>query len=231
MTMTADMTISMAMTKEEFVRHIDHSLLKPQLTVTEIRQGCEFAKATNCATVCVNPTSILLAKEILDGSNTKINSVVAFPSGAHLSYIKAKEAAEAYKLGAREIDTVINIGALKSGQYSIVKQDIAEVVQATPAIVKVILETCYLTDEEKVIACKLVEEAGAHYVKTSTGFASGGATLADIRLMRQSVGPHMKVKAAGGIKTLKMSLELLEAGTDRLGLSSTKQILDEFMAK
>ena len=126
---------------------------------------------------------------------------------------------------------VINVGALKSNEYAMVKQDISEVVQATPAIVKVILETCFLTDEEKVTACKLVEEAGAHYVKTSTGFASGGATVADIRLMKQSVSSHMKVKAAGGIRTLKMSLELLEAGCDRLGISATQQVLDEFKEK
>ena len=231
MTTLTDATISPAMTKEEFVRHIDHSLLKPQLTVTEIKQGCEFAKATKCATVCIHPTSILLAKEIVAGSNTKINSVVGFPLGTHSSYIKAHEAAEAYKLGASELDMVINIGALKSKQYAIVKQDISGVVQATPAIVKVILETCYLSDEEKVTACKLVEEAGAHYVKTSTGFASGGVTLADIRLMRQSVSPHVKVKAAGGISTLKISLELLEAGADRLGISRTQSILDEFPAE
>jgi len=183
------------------------------------------------ATVCVNPTSILLAEGILAGGNTKVCSVIGFPSGTHTSYIKAQEAAEAYKLGASELDMVINVGALKSKQYAIVEQDIAEVVQATPAIVKVILETCFLTDEEKVTACKLVEAAGAHYVKTSTGFASGGATLADIRLMKQSVSSHMKVKAAGGIRTLKMSLELLEAGCDRLGISATQQVLDEFKEK
>ncbi len=221
----------MTMTKEEFVRYIDHSLLKPQLTVEEITQGCEFAKAENCATVCVNPTSILLAEGILAGGNTKVCSVIGFPSGTHTSYIKAQEAAEAYKLGATELDMVINVGALKSNEYAMVKQDISEVVQATPAIVKVILETCFLTDEEKVTACKLVEEAGAHYVKTSTGFASGGATVADIRLMKQSVSSHMKVKAAGGIRTLKMSLELLEAGCDRLGISATQQVLDEFKEK
>jgi len=215
-------------TKEQFVRLVDHSLLKPQLTVEEIRQGCEYARETHCATVCINPTSILLAKEILSGSDTAICTVVGFPSGAHTSYAKAKETEEAYRMGATEMDMVIHIGALKSKQYHDVKQDIAEVVKASPGVVKVILEMCYLTDEEKVIGCKLVEEAGAHYVKTSTGFAPAGATLADIQLMRKAVSPGIKVKAAGGIRDLTFALELIRAGADRVGISATRNMLGEF---
>jgi deoxyribose-phosphate aldolase len=217
------MTISI----EEFVRRVDHSLLKPQLSIEEVKQGCEFAKETNCATVCVNPTSITIAKEVLNGTNTGICTVIGFPFGTHTSYIKAKETEEAYKLGAVEMDMVINIGALKSKQYDFVKKDIEAVVKASPAIVKVILEMCYLNQEEKIAACKLCEEAGANYVKTSTGFATSGATLDDIRLMRKSVSSKVKVKAAGGIRTLDFSLQLIEAGADRIGISATRAILKE----
>lgn len=217
----------MTLSKKELAKYIDHSLLKPQLTYEEIINGCQLAKELACATVCVNPASIALSKEILTGSSTKICSVVGFPSGAHTSYMKAKETEEAHKLGATEIDMVIHTGALKSKQYKLVEQDIAAVVQASPAIVKVILEMCYLTEEEKVTGCKLTEAAGAHYVKTSTGFAPGGATLADIQLMKKSVGSYIKIKAAGGIKTLAFALQLIEAGSDRIGVSGTKDMMAE----
>lgn len=217
----------MTISKKELAKYIDHSLLKPHLTTEEIISGCQLAKELACATVCVNPTSITLAKEILAGSSTKICSVIGFPSGAHTSYMKAKETEEAYKLGATEIDMVIHSGALKSKQYNQVERDIAAVVQASPAIVKVILEMCYLTEEEKAIGCKLTEAAGAHYVKTSTGFAPGGATLADIQLMKKNVSNHVKIKAAGGIRTLDFALQLIEAGSDRIGVSSTKDMIAE----
>lgn len=218
----------MNITKEQFVRYIDHSLLKPHLTIEEIIKGCNFAKETNCVSVCVNPTSVKLAKEILNGTNTAVGTVVGFPSGAHTTYVKVKETEEACKLGATEIDMVIDIGALKSKQFEAVKNDIKEVVKVTNGIVKVILEMCYLNEEEKIIGCKLSEEAGAHYVKTSTGFASSGATVDDIKLMRKSVSEQVKVKAAGGIRTLEFALELIECGSYRVGVSATQQMLGKF---
>lgn len=218
----------MTVTKETFARYIDHSLLKPQLSFAEITAGVNYAKEINCKTVCVNPSSVTLAAKILEGTNTGVCSVVGFPLGTHTPYMKAKETEEAYRGGATEIDTVINIGALKSKAYDLVKEDIAAVVNAGTGIVKVILEMYYLTEEEKVIACQLTEEAGAHFVKTSTGFAAGGTTIEDILLMRRSVGKDIKVKAAGGIRDLKFALQLIEAGVDRIGISSTKAIMGEF---
>lgn len=220
----------MAISKKELAAYIDHSLLKPSLTIEDVSAGCQLAKALECATVCVNPSSVALATEILKGSKTAVCSVVGFPSGAHTSAMKARETEEVYKLGATEVDMVINVGALKSQKYDFVEQDIAAVVKASPAIVKVILEMCYLTEEEKVTACKLVEAAGAHFVKTSTGFAPGGATVADIKLMRQTVSPSVKVKAAGGIRTLAATLEFIEAGSDRIGVSSTQDMMLELEA-
>lgn len=214
--------------KEQFVRYIDHSLLKPHLTIGQVKKGCEFALEANCASVCVNTISIPLAKEILNGSNTKVGTVIGFPSGAHTTYTKVKETEEAYKLGAMEVDMVINIGALKSKQYDVVLNDIKEIVKASPAIVKVILEMYYLDEEEKIIGCKIAEDAGAQYVKTSTGFAQGGATVHDIRLMKKAVSECIKVKAAGGIKDLSFAIQLLEAGCDRLGISSTQEMMRAF---
>lgn len=214
-------------TKYDLARTIDHSLLKPNLTFKEIEAGCLYAKENDCVSVCVNANRVKFASDLLAGSKTVVGTVVGFPSGAHTSFIKAKETEEAYGNGAAEIDMVIDIGALKSGDYNLVREDIIQVVKASPAIVKVILETAYLTDEEIIAGSKLCEEAGAHYVKTSTGFAHEGATLKNIKLMRDAVSDKMKIKAAGGISTLKFSLELLEAGCSRLGTSKTKQIFAE----
>ncbi|MFZ7120461.1 MAG: deoxyribose-phosphate aldolase [Eubacteriaceae bacterium] len=216
------------MTKEQLVRFIDHSLLKPNLTYEDIEKGCIYAKETDCISVCVNVNRVKFASEILLGSNTVVGTVVGFPSGAHTSFIKAKETEEAFNNGAVEIDMVIDIGALRSGNYDFVRDDIKHVVKASPAIVKVILETAYLCDEEIIIGSKLCEEAGANYVKTSTGFASEGATLRNINLMKNAVSDNMKIKAAGGITNLEFSLELIKAGCSRLGTSRTKQILSEY---
>jgi deoxyribose-phosphate aldolase len=214
------------MNKLDFAGYVDHSLLKPNLTREQVEKGCAYAKKIQCASVCVNPVSIALSRDVLQESNVVVGTVIGFPSGAHTTYAKAKEAEDAYRLGAVELDMVVNIGALKSGRYAEVKKDIESVVGATPGIVKVILETCFLTDEEKVICCKLAEEAGAHYVKTSTGFAAGGATLEDIKLMRRSVSDKVKVKAAGGIADLGTCLKLIEAGCSRIGISRTEEIME-----
>ncbi|MFZ7131220.1 MAG: deoxyribose-phosphate aldolase [Eubacteriales bacterium] len=214
-------------TRYELARTIDHSLLKPNLTYEDVKLGCEYAKENQCISVCVNANRVKFAVALLKGSETLVGTVVGFPSGAHTTSIKAKETEEAYQDGAQEIDMVMDIGALKSGKYDVVKRDIIEVVKAAPATIKVILETAYLSDEEIIIASKCCEEAGAHYVKTSTGFAHEGATLKNIQLMKNAVSNHMKIKAAGGIFTLEFSLQLLEAGCHRLGTSKTKQIFAE----
>jgi deoxyribose-phosphate aldolase len=213
------------MKRLEFASYVDHSLLKPNLTTGQIVDGCEYAAEIKCASVCVNPTGISVARDVLQGAGVEVGTVIGFPSGAHTTYAKAKEAEDAYRLGAMELDMVINIGALKSGNYAEVKRDIEAVVSAAPCVVKVILEMCYLTGEEKKIGCRLVEEAGAHYVKTSTGFASGGATLDDIHLMRSSVSDTVGVKAAGGIADLEFCLKLIEAGCGRIGISRTREIM------
>ncbi|MDR1471351.1 MAG: deoxyribose-phosphate aldolase [Synergistaceae bacterium] len=213
------------MNRLEFARHVDHSLLKPNLTAEQVVSGCELAMELRCASVCVNPVSVALSRDVLQGSGVAVGTVIGFPSGAHTSYVKAREAEEAYRLGAVELDMVINIGALKSGRHAEVAKDIEVVVNATPGVVKVILETCFLTDEEKVVGSKLAEEAGAHYVKTSTGFAPGGAAIEDILLIKGSVSSGMKIKAAGGIADLDFSLKLIEAGCGRIGISRTADII------
>ncbi|MDR1917046.1 MAG: deoxyribose-phosphate aldolase [Synergistaceae bacterium] len=213
------------MNRLEFAGYVDHSLLKPNLTTEQIVSGCEYAREIQCASVCVNPVSVALSRDVLQGTKVAVGTVIGFPSGAHTTYAKVKEAEDAYRLGAVELDMVINIGALKSGKYAEVRKDVESVVRATPGIVKVILETCFLTDEEKIIGSKIVEEAGAHYVKTSTGFAAGGATLEDIELIRRSVSDRMKIKAAGGIAGLDFSLKLIEAGCSRIGISRTADII------
>jgi deoxyribose-phosphate aldolase len=217
----------MKLTKNEFLRHVDHSLLKPELTKQQVIDGLNFAKENHCVSVCINPCNLDLAYEILHDTDVKIGTVIGFPSGAHSTFSKVAEAKDAYAKGAVELDMVINIGALKNGELDKVRNDIKAVVDATPAIVKVILEDCFLTKEEIVLGSKLVEEAGAAYVKTSTGFAKGGATVEDIRLMRQSVSDKVKVKAAGGIHTYDECIALMEAGADRVGISRTKEILSE----
>lgn len=217
----------MEITKETFVKYVDHSLLKPQLTREEIIEGLQFAKQVGCASVCINPNNLDLAKEVLDGSDVKIGTVIGFPSGAHTTFSKVNETKDAYTNGAVEMDMVIDIGALKNGEYDKVQKDIEAVVNASPAIVKVILENAYLTKEEIKKGSELAEAAGASYVKTSTGFASSGATVEDIRLMRGSVSGKVKIKAAGGLSTLQDCLAVIEAGSDRVGISKTQAILEE----
>lgn len=201
--------------------YIDHTLLKPDATEEQIRRLCNEAKDFHFAAVCVNPTWVKFCAEILKGTDVKICAVVGFPLGANLSEIKAEEARLAVADGASEIDMVMNIGAMKSGKFRQVQGDIRTVRQAAPdAILKVIIETCLLTNDEKWFACQMAERAGADFVKTSTGFSTQGATIPDIMLMRKTVGPKIGVKASGGIKTYEDAKKMIDAGASRIGTSS-----------
>jgi len=211
---------------KDLAAKIDHTLLKPDATKEEIQRVCEEARKYDFATVCVNSAYVGLVAQLLKGSNTKAIAVVGFPLGAAATATKGFEAREAVKQGAQEIDMVINIGALKGKDYALVLDDIKKVVEAAhPYPVKVILETSSLNDEEKVIASALSKAAGAAFVKTSTGFASGGATAEDIALMRRVVGPEMGVKASGGIRTYEDAAKMIEAGASRIGASASVAIV------
>ena len=217
-----------AWTRSRLAACIDHTLLKPTATDDQIRALCAEAAAAGFASACVNPCHVPLAAAGLVGSPVKVCAVVGFPLGANASHIKAAEAALAVEQGAAEVDMVLNVGFLKSGRMADVESDIRAVVAAAAgATVKVILETCFLSDAEKRSACALAVAAGAHFVKTSTGFGSGGATVADVRLLRAAVGPGIGVKASGGIRTLADALAMLDAGASRIGASSGLQILKE----
>ena len=217
---------------KKLAKTIDHSTLGPAMTLDEVKVGCEVALKYDVASVCCKPADVKFVAEILKGSDVLVGTVVGFPHGSSTTASKVFETKEAVASGAVEIDVVINISHLKSGKTKEVQDEIAAVVVAAAGNqVKVILENAYLTDDEKITACKLVEAAGAHYVKTSTGFAPTGATLADVKLMRASCSPKVKVKSAGGVKTLDQLLEFLDAGIDRSGSSSTASILDEFISK
>ncbi len=214
----------------EVSKYIDHTLLKPDATRSEIENLCREARAFNFASVCINPTWVKDCAFFLYGSTVKVCTVVGFPLGATLPDVKAYETRRAIFDGATEIDMVINIGALKSGDDETVKRDICAVVDAAHdacAIVKVILETALLNDQEKVKACLLAKEAGADFVKTSTGFSKGGATVADIELMRRTVGAELGVKAAGGVKDLAAAREMIAAGATRIGASAGVRIVQE----
>lgn len=205
----------------EFNRMIDHTQLKANATRAQIEQLCDEALEHHFASVCVNTCWVPLAAEKLAGSDVKVCCVVGFPLGAMLTAAKAAETRLAVEAGAQEIDMVINVGWLKDGDDDAVKSDIAAVVEAASGnCVKVIIEACLLTDEEKVRACELAVEAGATFVKTSTGFSTGGATVEDVALMRKTVGDRCKVKAAGGIHTAEEAAAMVEAGADRLGCSA-----------
>lgn len=209
-------------------KYIDHTLLKPESTRSDIIRVCEEAKHYNTASVCVNPCWAKLVSEQLKGTDIKTCCVIGFPLGATLPEVKAYETAAAIRDGAQEVDMVINVGALRSAQFETVYEDIKAVVNAAAgkALVKVIIETCLLTDDQKVIACKLAKQAGADYVKTSTGFSTGGAKVEDIRLMRETVGPEMGVKASGGVRTKEDAEAMIAAGATRIGASSSKKIIE-----
>ena len=208
---------------------IDHTILKPEATKSEIEQLCKEAMEYKFAAVCINPYYVSYCKEILKGSNIKVATVIGFPLGANTKELKAFEALDAINNGADEIDMVINIGALKDKDYEFVKNDIKLVVDIAKekAIVKVIIETALLTDEEKVKACELSMEAGADFVKTSTGFSTGGATIEDVKLMKSVVGDNLEVKASGGVRDLATAEKMIEAGASRLGTSSGIKIIKE----
>lgn len=214
-------------TASQIGRMIDHTLLKPESTKEEIEKLCEEANEYQFATVCINPSWVPTATSILKDSKVGITTVIGFPFGATSTFVKAAEARDAIAAGATEVDMVINIGAMKSGDYDTVRRDIEGVVQAVnkQAVVKVIIETGFLTDEEKKKACMLSKMADADFVKTSTGFGPGGATLEDIALMREAVGPEMGVKASGGVRDLDTARKLVAAGATRLGASSGIEIV------
>jgi len=218
---------------EHVAKTIDHSLLRPELTDAELTAGCELAQAYHVASVCIKPSSVPLAARLLQGSDVLVGTVVGFPHGSSTTRVKVYEARQALEGGAAELDMVINIGWLRSGEDQRVEDDIRAVVSeaAGTALVKVILENAYLTDEEKRRGCRIVEAAGADFVKTSTGFAATGATLDDLRLMRASVSPHVQVKAAGGVRTLDALLDVLNTGTTRVGATATATILEDFRAR
>ena len=211
---------------------IDHSLLKPMLTLDDIMAGCKLAADYEVASVCVRPADVSLAAELLEGNAVAVGTVISFPHGHSTTAIKVAEAEKALADGAVELDMVLNIGRLLSGRHEEVQDDIAAVVAASgDAIVKVIFENAYLTDEQKVTACHLSEAAGADYVKTSTGYAPTGATIEDLRLMRTNVSPRVKVKAAHGVRTLDALLAVIEAGADRCGATATATMLDDYRAR
>lgn len=222
--------LGLAAVGPEIARLIDHTLLRPEATQQQIRQLCAEAKQYGFAAVCVNPFWVRTCAEQLAGTGIKVCSVVGFPFGVTLPEVKAYEARRAIQNGAAEIDMVINIGALKDGDYALVEADIAGVVLAcheSGALTKVIIETALLTEEEKIKACELAKAAGADFVKTSTGFSTGGATVADVALMRRVVGTEMGVKASGGIRTYEDAQKMLAAGANRIGASASVKIIQE----
>jgi deoxyribose-phosphate aldolase len=222
------------LTERQIAKTIDHSLLRPELDDAFVEAGCRLAAEYDVASVCVRPVDVRRAVAILAGSDVKVGTVIGFPHGSSTTATKVYEAHRALEDGAVELDMVIDIGALKSGRDRDVQADIAAVVEAAHAggaIVKVIFENHYLTDDEIVRACHLAEAAGAEFVKTSTGFAATGATHEDLALMRRSVSDHIEVKAAGGVRTLDALVEVMNLGVTRIGATATAAIIDDFRAR
>ena len=221
---------SKTITYQQLAKTIDHSLLRPELTEADVIAGCELAAQYDVASVCVKPCHVKLSQQALEGTEVAVGTVVGFPHGSNTTETKVTEAQQAIADGAAELDMVLNIGELRSGNTDYVRSDIQAVVDTAQGrvIVKVILENAYLTDDEKILACQLCEQAGADFVKTSTGFAPGGATIPDLKLMRATVGPQVQVKAAGGVRTLDGLLEVIDVGVTRAGATATAVILDEF---
>jgi deoxyribose-phosphate aldolase len=222
------------LTERDVAKTIDHSLLRPELDDAFVEDGCRLAARYDVASVCVRPVDVRRARAILDGTDVAVGTVVGFPHGSSTTATKVFEAGQALDDGATELDMVIPIGALRSGRDEDVRRDITAVVEvahAAGALVKVILENAYLTDDEKVRGSHATEAGGADFVKTSTGFAPGGATHEDLSLMRRSVSPHIQVKAAGGVRTLDALLAVMELGVTRVGATATSTILDDFRAR
>ena len=219
-------TRSREITKSSLAKYIDHTLLKPEATEQQIIKLCEEAATFHFASVCVNPCWVKLCSEKLVGTDVMVCTVAGFPLGANTTCLKVDEAVRAVQDGAQEIDMVLNIGRLKSGYLDKIYDEVHRVVEAVrPAQVKVIIETCLLTEEEKITACVIAREAGAHFVKTSTGFNKAGATVQDVALMRQVVGDTMGVKAAGGIRDYETAVAMIKAGANRIGASSSVAIV------
>ena len=220
----------MAITLRDIAKTLDHSTLQPFLTEDDIRKGCDIALQYDTATVCARPGDMPLVVKMLSGSDVKPCTVIGFPHGAHHTSVKVFEAERALDDGCQELDMVLNIGRMLHGEEAYVQDEIAALAKAAHArnaLLKVILETCYLNDEQKKIACRLSEAAGADFVKTSTGYGSSGATVADVRLMRAAVSEKVSVKASGGIRTLDMVLACRNAGAARCGVSATVKIMEE----
>ncbi|MBI5182446.1 MAG: deoxyribose-phosphate aldolase [Nitrospirae bacterium] len=217
-------------TKEELARIIDHTLLSPDAPFTEIKRICAEAKKYSFASVCIPPCYTAEAKEMLRDSPVKVATVVGFPFGANTTAVKLVEAVEAVKNGADELDVVINISALKTGNYDLVGREVRNLINVTRHVVhKIIIETCYLTNDEKVKAALLAVEGGALFIKTSTGFGSKGASVADVALLKKTVSDRAYIKAAGGIGDLKTVTEMVQAGASRIGTSSGVKIIEEFI--
>ena len=222
------------LTERQIAKAIDHSLLRPELDDAFVEEGCRLAAEYDVASVCVRPVDVRRAVSILVGTDVAVGTVVGFPHGSSTTATKVFEATHAIEEGAVELDMVIDIGALKSGRDDDVRRDIEAVVAVGHlggAIVKVILENAYLSDEEKVRGSQLTEAAGADFVKTSTGFAPGGATHEDLALMRRTVSPQVQVKAAGGVRTLDALIDVMNLGVTRVGATATKAIIDDFRAR
>jgi deoxyribose-phosphate aldolase len=223
-----------SLTEQDIAKMIDHSLLRPELDDAFVEDGCQLAAKYHVASVCVRPADVRRAKAILDGTDVAVGTTIGFPHGNHTTEVKVFEAKRALADGATELDMVLPIGALKSGRDADVEADIRAVVEvghAAGAIVKVIFENAYLTDAEKVRACHLTEAAGGDFVKTSTGFASSGATHDDLRLMRANTSAAIGVKAAGGVRSLDALLAVMDLGVTRVGATATEAIIEEFRAR
>jgi deoxyribose-phosphate aldolase len=223
-----------SLTERDIAKTIDHSLLRPELDDAFVEDGCRLAARYDVASVCVRPADVRRARAILEGTDVAVGTTIGFPHGNHRTETKVFEAVRALGDGAIELDMVIQIGALKSGRDADVQADIAAVVDvahSARAIVKIIFENAYLTDDEKIRACHLSEAAGADFVKTSTGFAPSGATHDDLRLMRANTSPRVQVKAAGGVRTLDALLDVMALGVTRVGATATAAIIDDFRAR
>ncbi|MDR3633460.1 MAG: deoxyribose-phosphate aldolase [Isosphaeraceae bacterium] len=224
----------MELTYDTIAKRIDHSLLGPTLTEQELDEGCRVAAQYRVASVCIKPFAVARAGELLKGTGVLVGTTIGFPHGGHATAVKVFESERAIAAGATELDMVINIGHAIGGQWDAVREDIAAVTRAAHdggAIVKVIFENCFLDDPQKIRLCELCGEIGADYVKTSTGYGTGGATHEDLILMRKHSPAHVKLKAAGGIRTLDAAIAVTELGCDRIGASKTAEILDDLRAR
>ena len=226
--------MSFTLTYDAIAKRIDHSLLGPTLGRPELEEGCRLAARYGVASVCIKPYAVDLAARILKGSGVEVGTTIGFPHGGHSTAVKVFESRQAMADGATELDMVINIGQAIAGEWDAVKADIDAVTKVAHdggAIVKVIFENCYLGEDQKIRLCQICGEVGADYVKTSTGYGTGGATFEDLRLMRRVSPPHVKLKAAGGVRTLDMMIHCAEIGCDRIGASRTAEILDELKGR